>query len=163
AARPRLVVLGNLFRDQLDRYGEVDIVADRWREMVAGLDPSATLVYNTDDPLVAAIAERHPRRLGYGVADVAAGREGLAHAAAAATALAIPNVVLAGALSDFRAAFGRVERVSVQGRSVWLFLAKNPVGFNEVQRTIFHDGECRDLLVILNDNEADGRDVSWIW
>src|SRR5207244_749944 len=58
---------------------------------------------------------------------------------------------------------GRVECVSVQGRSVWLFLAKNPVGFNEVLRTLFHDGECRDLLVILNDNEADGRDVSWIW
>src|ERR687884_1875909 len=36
--RPRAVSLGNLFRDQLDRYGELELVADRWREAVAALD-----------------------------------------------------------------------------------------------------------------------------
>jgi UDP-N-acetylmuramyl tripeptide synthase len=55
ATNPRAVVLLNLFRDQLDRYGEVDIVADRWREMVGSLSPETTLVLNADDPAVAAI------------------------------------------------------------------------------------------------------------
>src|SRR5262249_17438166 len=36
--KPTVVTLGNLFRDQLDRYGELEIVAERWRAAVAGLD-----------------------------------------------------------------------------------------------------------------------------
>src|SRR5262249_12617104 len=79
---PRLVVLANLFRDQLDRYGEVDIVAAHWREMVAALDAGATLVYNADDPLVAAIAAGHRgRAIAFGVGDASAGHAGLEHAA----------------------------------------------------------------------------------
>ena len=38
--RPRAVCLGNLFRDQLDRYGELELVAERWRDAVARLDPT---------------------------------------------------------------------------------------------------------------------------
>ena len=51
------VVLGNLFRDQLDRYGEVDTVAAGWRGVFAGATPAGGLVVNTDDPLLAAIAK----------------------------------------------------------------------------------------------------------
>src|SRR4029453_4523910 len=50
--RPRVVALGNLFRDQLDRYGELEIVADRWREAVASLGSGTTGVVNADDPAV---------------------------------------------------------------------------------------------------------------
>ena len=50
---PRVVCLGNLFRDQLDRYGELEHIAERWRAAVAGLDGEATLVANADDPRVA--------------------------------------------------------------------------------------------------------------
>ena len=52
--RPRVVSLGNLFRDQLDRYGELEHIAERWRSAAAALPPSSTLVVNADDPLVAA-------------------------------------------------------------------------------------------------------------
>jgi lipid II isoglutaminyl synthase (glutamine-hydrolysing) len=55
--RPRAVALLNLFRDQLDRYGEVDIIADKWRVSVASLPPSTVLVVNADDPSLAPIAE----------------------------------------------------------------------------------------------------------
>src|ERR671934_199999 len=48
--RPRCVCLGNLFRDQLDRYGELEHVARRWRDAVRELGPSAALVVNGDDP-----------------------------------------------------------------------------------------------------------------
>src|SRR4029077_3594151 len=47
--RPKALLLGNLFRDQLDRYGELELVAARWRDAVAGL-PEARLVINGDDP-----------------------------------------------------------------------------------------------------------------
>src|SRR5881394_609126 len=49
--RPRALCLGNLFRDQLDRYGELEILAGRWRAAVAEL-PAAMLVVNGDDPQV---------------------------------------------------------------------------------------------------------------
>src|SRR5688500_6299084 len=48
--RPRAILLGNLFRDQLDRYGELELVADRWREAIDGLPPGTALVVNGDDP-----------------------------------------------------------------------------------------------------------------
>lgn len=66
---PRVVVLGNLFRDQLDRMGELDRVAARWRACVAGLDPSTVLVVNADDPRVCQLAAAHPSVLYVGLAD----------------------------------------------------------------------------------------------
>ena len=48
--RPRAVCLGNLFRDQLDRYGELEHVAERWRALARELPTDATLVVNGDDP-----------------------------------------------------------------------------------------------------------------
>lgn len=51
--QPRLVLLHNLFRDQLDRYGEVDHVADLWRPALRALPSTATVVLNADDPAVA--------------------------------------------------------------------------------------------------------------
>jgi len=50
---PTLLVLGNLFRDQLDRYGELERIADDWAEMIAGAEGRTGLVLNADDPLIA--------------------------------------------------------------------------------------------------------------
>src|SRR3712207_8800316 len=47
---PRVVLVLNLFRDQLDRYGEVDTIARRWRTALMALPPSAIVVLNADDP-----------------------------------------------------------------------------------------------------------------
>lgn len=55
ALQPRVLILTNLFRDQLDRYGEVDFVARRWREAIGALSPATCLVLNADDPAVAAL------------------------------------------------------------------------------------------------------------
>ena len=57
ALQPTVLVFTNLFRDQLDRYGEVDTVAALWREALAASPPDATLVLNADDPSVAALAD----------------------------------------------------------------------------------------------------------
>ncbi len=79
--RPRAVSLGNLFRDQLDRYGELELVAERWRAAVDALDPAATLVVNADDPLVADLALGRESALRFGIDDPAHGRPALQHAA----------------------------------------------------------------------------------
>jgi lipid II isoglutaminyl synthase (glutamine-hydrolysing) len=50
---PRLIVLGNLFRDQLDRYGEMEALADEWAKTIAARTARTGFVLNADDPLIA--------------------------------------------------------------------------------------------------------------
>jgi lipid II isoglutaminyl synthase (glutamine-hydrolysing) len=239
--RPRAVLLGNLFRDQLDRYGELELVAERWRTAVAELPAGTALVLNGDDPQVGSLGggviyglddprvarpslqhaadSKHCIRCGtpydYAAAYVGhlgdyrcpncgharpplelAGRNvelrGLERAAfdlvapegtrrielalpglynvynalgAAALARALGSTLdeIAAGLGRFSAAFGRFERIPVDGRSLLLLLIKNPAGANEAVRTLVDGGPPRVAVVALNDAIADGRDVSWIW
>src|SRR5947209_16044001 len=243
--RARAVCLGNLFRDQLDRYGELELVAERWRHGLEGLPEGAQLVYNADDPQLAAVSESRPGSVAFGLDDPGVARPALQHAAdskyclrcgapyvyAAAyvghlgdyrcpnghharpalaiaareielhglerasfllatpegsrrVALPLPglynvyNAVAAAALARalgaslteiadglerFSAAFGRFERIEVGDKRLLLLLIKNPAGANEAIRTLVDGGTPRVLLVALNDEIADGRDVSWIW
>ena len=243
--RPRVVCLGNLFRDQLDRYGELEHIAERWRAAVSALPEDACLVANADDSLVAALTDDRTRVLRFGIDDPTQARAGLQHAAdskycvrcgapyvfdaayvghlgayrcescgharpdldvsareiapdgldgisfmlhareaSARVRLSVPGLynvynalaaaslglslgvelpdVVAG-LERFRAAFGRFERFAVGERSVLLLLIKNPAGANEAIRTLEGGGVPPTLVVALNDEIADGRDVSWIW
>lgn len=52
---PRVLLLNNLFRDQLDRYGELDTIARMWRPAIARLGPDSTIVVNADDPTLATL------------------------------------------------------------------------------------------------------------
>jgi UDP-N-acetylmuramyl tripeptide synthase len=79
--RPRAVVLGNLFRDQLDRYGELELVAERWRAAVAGLPAGSLVVVNADDPQVGDLGLDRPSTLHFGLDDPRHARAGLQHAA----------------------------------------------------------------------------------
>jgi UDP-N-acetylmuramyl tripeptide synthase len=81
AVEPRLVLLANLFRDQLDRYGELDLLADRWAETVRELDGRAGFVLNADDPLVADLGRGRERVTYFGVADDSQALPGMEHAA----------------------------------------------------------------------------------
>jgi len=266
--RPRAILLGNLFRDQLDRYGELETIADRWAGVVeamsagqtdgrAGADVRADaggqrvvrLVLNADDPTVADLGRgregvlyfgveddslalsgmshaadaKHCRNCGApyrfeavylghlgryrcpacgqsrptpvvratdvrlegvraarfklrtpaGEADVALGLPGLYNvynavaAAALAHALGVPLERIVAGLQETKAAFGRAESVMIGGplhpRELFILLVKNPAGANEVLRTLALEPGEHDLLGVLNDNIADGRDVSWIW
>jgi UDP-N-acetylmuramyl tripeptide synthase len=91
AVTPRAIVFTNLFRDQLDRYGEVDTVARSWERALSALPLSAksergsggevTLVLNADDPAVAHLArDARQRVLYYGVEDTSAGGDAIDHA-----------------------------------------------------------------------------------
>jgi UDP-N-acetylmuramyl tripeptide synthase len=53
ALDPGLIVLGNLFRDQLDRYGEIEVLADEWAALVTARAGRTRFVLNADDPLIA--------------------------------------------------------------------------------------------------------------
>jgi len=79
--RPRVVTLGNLFRDQLDRYGELELVAERWRAAVAALPQETTLVVNADDAVVADLADGRPNAVRFGLDDPTHARPRLQHAA----------------------------------------------------------------------------------
>jgi lipid II isoglutaminyl synthase (glutamine-hydrolysing) len=79
--RPRAVCLGNLFRDQLDRYGELEHVAERWRSVVQSLDPGAVLVVNGDDPQVGDLARERPGSIVFGLDDPRHAVPELPHAA----------------------------------------------------------------------------------
>ena len=76
---PRALLLGNLFRDQLDRYGELDAIADRWASVVAARAGRSRLVLNADDPLIADLG-RDGDPLYYGVQDDAMAHSELQHA-----------------------------------------------------------------------------------
>src|SRR5581483_11116959 len=79
--RPRAVCLGNLFRDQLDRYGELELIAERWRAAVAELPSETQLVVNADDPQLGAIGEERPGTVTFGLDDPRLARASLQHAA----------------------------------------------------------------------------------
>ena len=252
---PRAILLGNLFRDQLDRYGELETIAESWERALG--DVAARLVLNADDPLLADLGRERPDALYFGLEDDSLALPGLAHAsdakhcrrcgapyafdaiylghlgryhcpscgqqrpepaviasavrlegvrsarftlrtpagegevrlalpglynvynalaaAALASALEIPLPTIIAGLTSTRAAFGRAETVTVSspadarasggpaGRELRILLVKNPAGANEVLRTLALEPGEHDLLGVLNDQIADGRDVSWIW
>ncbi|HTB69774.1 MAG TPA: MurT ligase domain-containing protein [Solirubrobacteraceae bacterium] len=253
--RPRVIVLGNLFRDQLDRYGELETIADRW---AADLH-ARMLVLNADDPLIADLGRGRDGALHFGVEDDSLTLAGIAHAAdakhcrrcgapyvfdaiylghlghyhcdscgqrrprpavsasevtlegvravrftlrtpagegevrlalpglynvynalaatALATALDVPFESILAGLQGASAAFGRAESVTLSplragngaraaaggARELRIMLVKNPAGANEVLRTLALEPGEHDVLGVLNDRIADGRDVSWIW
>jgi len=83
-------------------------------------------------------------------------------ATAAAKEVGTPTSALAQGLQSYTGVFGRAEKKVIQNRHVSIMLIKNPVGASEVLKLVSSDSKAR-LLVMLNDNYADGRDVSWIW
>ena len=85
--------------------------------------------------------------------------------AAAALALALGAGLdeVADGLARFRPAFGRFERIRAGDRGILVLLIKNPAGANEAVRTLVAGGSPATAVVALNDEIADGRDVSWIW
>jgi UDP-N-acetylmuramyl tripeptide synthase len=79
--RPTVLVLGNLFRDQLDRYGELEMIGERWAAVTSGLGADRMLVRNGDDPLVASLPPGQARTLMFGIADASAALPEMPHAA----------------------------------------------------------------------------------
>lgn len=213
--RPHLVIVTNLARDQLDRYGELDTTASHVGVAVRVADRA---VLNADDPAVAALdagrtswfgavpgirAQMPHDRVLYGddgpqeptvqpdaildeiepegdgqrmlcrvrgasleallrVPGAYNGYNALAALLAAAD-LGLDPADAAGSLGDMPPAFGRGQVIDYGGRRVKLVLVKNPAGFNQAVRLLVDVSTPTPVLFAINDNHADGRDVSWLW
>lgn len=75
----------------------------------------------------------------------------------------IDNEIVQKALSQFVLNNGRLEEIKIKDIDTIINLAKNPTGCNVSLRILNEDDSEKELLFVLNDNLADGRDVSWIW
>ena len=117
--RPRTLALTNLFRDQLDRYGELEHIAERWRGAVAALDERTALVLAADDPLVASLGERRDHVTYFGIDDPAVARPSLQHAADSKYCLRcgrpyVYDAAYVGHLGDYRCAHCGAARPPLQ-------------------------------------------------
>lgn len=66
--RPNIILCLNLFRDQLDRYGEVDTISQRWQKAIAPLPPETAIIINADDPTLSHLGQNlHQRVLYFGL------------------------------------------------------------------------------------------------
>lgn len=226
--RPRFIVGLNLFRDQLDRYGEVDTISRRWQQAIAPLPKTTTVILNADDPTLSYLGQNLPQKvLFFGLNETNLYLDEIPHAVdsiycpncghsldyqgvylshlgdfncpACGFEKSQPtlnsqdwpqiligvynkyNTLAAGLVAkeigidietifdtakNFKAAFGRAEELTFNGKNIRILLSKNPVGMNETIRAV-KDLQVQDkpstTLVVLNDQIPDGTDVSWIW
>jgi UDP-N-acetylmuramyl tripeptide synthase len=84
-------------------------------------------------------------------------------AAACGLALKYSADTVKHALSSFESGFGRMETISVQDKTIKLILVKNPTGFNQVLNFLTLDSQALNIAFLVNDNLADGTDISWLW
>jgi UDP-N-acetylmuramyl tripeptide synthase len=61
--QPRIILCLNLFRDQLDRYGEVDTISKRWTKIISTLPPETVVIPNADDPTLSYLGQQLPQRV----------------------------------------------------------------------------------------------------
>ena len=79
--QPSIVVLMNLFRDQLDRYGELESTIQKWKGMIQSLPETTKLIVNADDPALAFLGAQHPNVEFFGIEQSQYGSITLPHAA----------------------------------------------------------------------------------
>ena len=79
-----------------------------------------------------------------------------------ATKMGIPSATIIAAFADYQTVFGRAEKRMVKNKNTIIQLIKNSVGAGEALQTVLDDPNSR-ILFVINDNYADGRDISWLW
>ncbi|RYD06024.1 hypothetical protein N752_06370 [Desulforamulus aquiferis] len=242
--KPKIVVVNNFFRDQLDRYGELDTTVRLVKQALKSTK-DVHLVLNADDPLVAqlqlgtghkatffgmaeqqrtevgskqtresrfcpdcgmelvydyyqysqlgsyhcsgcgfkrpnpdvlaydtdtlGIAVRCRVRYSEGDAVISINTQGYYNLYNALAAFAVgtllkvdPETSLRG-LAQYKPGIGRMEKFYYQEKPVFLNLVKNPTGFNEGLVTALNISGSKNVFMAINDNDADGRDISWLW
>jgi len=233
-----VLIITNFFRDQLDRYGELDHTINLIKNAVQGR--SLELILNADDPLQSDFAARTGNKCWYyGFDDTiydelisADSREGrycvfcghelsyeryhyaqlglyscpncanhnaeldftgqnlkmdpgihfnvndltlqssyqgfynaynILAAVSMGKRLGIEDDVIQRAIYKYQPRAGRMEKFVINGKPCLLVLVKNPTGLNQSLSMLVLDPAQKNLFVALNDNAADGRDISWIW
>lgn len=236
--QPNFMVLTNLFRDQLDRYGEIDITMNLVRDAMR-MAPDMKIIVNADDALsyyvtlesgnsyvTYGIGEKvfeesineikegrfckkcgakmnyrfyHFSQLGdyycsrcdfkrpriyYNATKIETGDHlaftvenrsitanyrgfyniyNILAAYAAAREAGLPLKNFQEVLDAYNPENGRMEHFSIDGTEIILNLAKNPAGFNQNISAVMEDTSLKDIIILINDNDQDGTDVSWLW
>lgn len=222
---PKIILFTNLFRDQLDRYGEIDTILSKWQQSLKGINESTTVIYNCDDPSLEYLTKSLKNKVSFGLDKKHAKTKSLSASAdatfclnchqplnfthiftshlghyscpscnfkrstpqvklnlksnlsgvynlynlLAATAIAktlkIDQKIINEAIKSFIPAFGRGEVFKLKNLQTKILLVKNPAGYNVILETLtkLKNLTTTPLLLILNDNIADGTDISWIW
>jgi UDP-N-acetylmuramyl tripeptide synthase len=235
---PKVLLITNFFRDQLDRYGELDYTINLIKDSVRNTD--IELVLNADDPLVVhfqnetglhcwyfgfdnteydsfgsmesregrycvfcgselqyeryhyaqlgrfscpACGSHNPKpnfcghdlqmnpRISFKVnnIDIKSPYQGFYNAynilaaVSVSKLLGIQDDTIQRAIAAYQPRAGRMEEFFINGKRVVIILVKNPTGLNQTLSAIVSDKEAKDIFFALNDNAADGRDISWIW
>lgn len=83
--------------------------------------------------------------------------------AAALSAVGIDDKTIIRALETFNGAFGRMEQFTSGDNKINVILVKNPAGFSQTMSFLKSINDDFTMILSLNDNAADGRDISWIW
>jgi UDP-N-acetylmuramyl tripeptide synthase len=83
-------------------------------------------------------------------------------AAAAAHHLGASREAIRYGMKEYSTLFGRSERMTIEGKSVIVQLIKNPAGATQALASCVKDSKAK-VLIAINDNLADGRDISWLW
>lgn len=225
---PDLLICLNLFRDQLDRYGEIEAIKESWSRAMKKLPPHVQLLFNGDDPLLTHLSQEMDREIhyfglndenhtmkelsyavdsiycptcnipldyrrvylshlgdfsctkctfvrGYSMQDSQKWNRFSPHihnqynslaAICAALLSGKKEEEIQGIVSQFSPAFGRGERISVNSVHILFLLSKNPSSLNvsiSCAKDLKRKGELGGILLALNDEDADGKDISWIW
>lgn len=237
--KPDYMVLTNLFRDQLDRYGEIDITMNLLKKAME-MAPDMTVIVNADDALSAYLAmDSGNKYVTYGISEQVFEEQSLneiregrfckkcgeklnyhfyhysqlgsyecpgcgfkrpdpkfdasniyaggslsfdveerhikanyrgfyniynilaAYAAARTASLSLNN--FNEVLYQFNPQNGRMEQFEIENTKIMLNLAKNPAGFNQNISAVMEDDTKKDIIILINDNDQDGIDISWLW
>ena len=236
---PEIITITNLFRDQLDRYGEVYTTLNKILEGIKKV-PSSKLVLNGDDSLfnkmnvpnecifygfntpidpdaqidinadakfckfckapykynfvtynhlgdfycpecgfkrnnlkyfineIIEITENYSR-VQINNSNITISQSGIYNiynglcAFSIARELEVNNNIIEASLSKQDASFGRQEQIKIGNKNIKIFLVKNPAGYNQSIDTLCLNKTNFSTLFMLNDNYADGTDISWIW
>ncbi len=171
---PEIVVVTNLSRDQLDRYGEVDTLIAKWQQSFNQLPHSSQILINGADPRLKVL--KHPHLSYFGQNKPGIGLKYPAEfqgkfnydsvwaAEAVCKLLKLDPSLVAKAAKKAAPAFGRGEVFWQNKEKYQISLVKNPASYKAVWQMLIDRKQLNQpLMLLLNDHIADGTDVSWIW
>ena len=167
-----VLVILNFSKDQLDRYYEIENLTDEIKNMLKR-NPLINVVYNSEDPHCCEIVEDLENvKLSFkknldllNISNIQ--EEYMAWNLSAASKLMagfgyFPKDYLS-VLRSIKNPYGRGESLQYKNIKIKLFLVKNPNSFNNNLIEFAKNNACENYLISLNDNEADGKDISWIY
>ncbi|MGB9780419.1 MurT ligase domain-containing protein [Caldanaerobacter sp.] len=241
---PNIVIVTNFFRDQLDRFGEIDLIVDKVAKALSRLQKDSIVLLNADDPFASSLGDTlRSKVMYYGIEEevesiksfsfeqkfcpvcgtkyeykkiyyghlgdyycpkcgkkrpdpdfkasgiilseengikfkisyknknftVKSGLIGLYNvynllaAVSAGILLGLEDSVILRAVETYNPIEGRLQKIQWKDKKAIINLVKNPVGLESTLNMLLQFEKPLNLLIIINDNYADGRDVSWLW